>query len=375
MLPSLTATGIATHQFITATGFQPAGVYQGVPTFKPYQSPTANYFNGNVQLVQPLINAQAVYAIGTAATAEDAAKLSLDDIKRTLALAAANAIVGVVTAERVAELNRIGLRQALERLEITQRKKNLGAANGLDVLRVQQDAESARATLVTGDESLRQAREALGLALGVPEQVGVARDINLDGLQASATSICKVARSIDERADIAAQRKRIEVAERGITDAKLQFLPTLNAQSTVSTTTVDTGLAPNTTWNIQAILTIPIWDGGARYGNLRVTRAQQDEAEQTLESLRRQATLQVEQARRAVVVAEQSRLVASNARALAAESDRLTRVGYQEGQGTSLELVVAAEQLRQAEVNLALQEFGLVKARIGALLALATCPW
>jgi outer membrane protein TolC len=302
-------------------------------------------------------------------------KLSVEDLKRTLALGVANAIVGVVTAERVAELNRIGLRQALERLEITQRKKNLGAANGLDVLRVQQDAENARGTLVTGDESLRQAREALGLALGLPEQVGVARDISLDGLQASAQRICRVAPSIDERSDVVAQRKRVDAAESGIKDVEYQFLPTLNAQSTLAYTGQALNSFPNTTWNIQAILSVPIWDGGVKYGNMRIARAQRDEAEQTLESLRRQATVQVEQARRAVVVAEQSRDVASNARALAAESDRLTRVGYQEGQGTSLELVIAAEQLRQAEVNLALQEFGLVKARIGALLALATCPW
>src|SRR6185436_17046256 len=96
-----------------------------------------------------------------------------------IALRVASAVIAVVTAERVAELNRIGLRSALERLDLTSRKKGLGAATGLDVLRAQQDAELARATLVSGDESLRQSREALGLALGLPEAVGVSTDINL----------------------------------------------------------------------------------------------------------------------------------------------------------------------------------------------------
>jgi outer membrane protein TolC len=67
--------------------------------------------------------------------------------------------------------------------------------------------------------------------------------------------------------------------------------------------------------------------------------------------------------------------VAISARDLAAENDRLTRTAYLEGRGTSLELVTAAQGLREAEIQLALREFDLVKARIAAILALATCPW
>jgi hypothetical protein len=76
-----------------------------------------------------------------------------------------------------------------------------------------------------------------------------------------------------------------------------------------------------------------------------------------------------------VEVSETSRKVAADQRALAAETDRLTRAGYIEGQGTSLELVTAAAALRQAEINLALQEFAVVKARVLAVLSLANCPW
>jgi hypothetical protein len=46
-----------------------------------------------------------------------------------------------------------------------------------------------------------------------------------------------------------------------------------------------------------------------------------------------------------------------------------------EGQGTSLELVIAAAALREADITLALRDFDLVKARILAILSLANCPW
>src|SRR5690606_27310269 len=126
-----------------------------------------------------------------------------------------------------------------------------------------------------GDESLRKAREALGLALGIPEQVGVPPNVDLNGLEASARNTCKPAATIDERADIAALHGRVEVAHRAVNDVKYQFSPTVDFRSGVSTTTVNTGLAPNTTWNVQGVLTVPIWDGGIKYGNLRDTHAQE----------------------------------------------------------------------------------------------------
>lgn len=371
-LPQLNGTAFATHQLITNVNPNPGltATFGGAD-----RTPIPNTVTGNIQLVQPIVNIANWDQRYIARMNEDAQRLSVDDVKRNLALSLANALVGVVTAERVAELNRVGFRQSLERLDLATRKKNLGAANGLDVVRAQQDVETARGVLVTGDESLRQSREALGLALGFPEQVGVARDVNINGLERSAMRICQVADSVDTRPDVAAARKRLDVAKRNIDNIYYQFAPTLNAQSTLSTTTANVGPSPNTTWNIVAVLSVPFWDGGARYGALRQARALSYEAEQNLESLRRTAIVQIEQARRGVEVAEASRKVAADARALAAETDRLTQVAYREGQGTSLELVIAAAALRQAEITLALREFDVVKARVLAVLALATCPW
>ena len=325
--------------------------------------------------VQPIFAPRQWHQIGTAKVSTEAAKLSMEDLKRTVVLGVANALVGVVTSERVAELNRVGFRNALERLTLTQRRRALGAANGLDVVRSQQDVETARATLVTGDESLRQAREALGLALGLPQQVGVTKDINIDGLERDAQNACRVAPSIEERADVKAAAARVRVARRNIDDVWLQFSPQANLQSTLATNSYTQFAGPKTTWNIQAVLTVPIWDGGQRYGLLRDARAFADEQDQNVEALRRKATIEVEQARRSVQVSEDTRKVAADTRALAAEVDRLTQAGYREGQGTSLDLVIAASALRQADINLALREFDVVKARVAAVLALATCPW
>ena len=364
-------SGAYTHQLLTNTV---ANV--NIPGLPPVTTiPVPNIFSGSVQLQQNVINVQQFDQISIDELGEDQARMSVDTEKRVLALSLANQIVAVVTAERSAEINRVGLRVALEQVEIAARKRALGAATGLDVVRAQQNAANARATLVTGDESLREAREAFGLALGYPEEVGVGHDVNINGLADGALASCRQVSSVDERADIAAARIALSVAKRNLRNVWYSFVPQVYAQSTLSGTSVPNTGYPNPTWNNQAILSINLFDGGIRYGNLRNARAAEDIAAQNLESLRRQAIIQVEQAQRQFVVSGESYRVAQEQRDLAAQNDQMTQPAYMTGQGTSLELVTASEAHRQAELNLALQEFGVVKARILAALALATCPW
>ena len=120
---------------------------------------------------------------------------------------------------------------------------------------------------------------------------------------------------------------------------------------------------------------MPIWDGGTRFGNLKNARAAEDIALQTLEGLKRAAIIQVEQAQRGIEVAEVSARVAREQRDLAAQNDQMTQTAWMHGQGTSVDLVTASEAHRQAELALALADFNVVKARLAATLALATCPW
>jgi outer membrane protein TolC len=169
-------------------------------------------------------------------------------------------------------------------------------------------------------------------------------------------------------------RTEVDIAARGVKDVWYQFSPVVTFQSTLVRSN-DALAIPATTWNIEGVLTIPIWDGGARYGELRQARAQKDEAEQNVIGQRRAVIIQIEQARRAVEVAEESRKVAVDAETHARQVDHMTQVGFLTGQGTSLDLVVSAGALRQAQINRALRDFDLVRARIDALLALADCHW
>jgi multidrug efflux system outer membrane protein len=364
------ANGSFTHQLLTHNAPQQV---VGEPGSKIV--PVPNIATGTMTLSQDIINVQEFDQIGINRLMEDSSRMTVDDTRRTLDLSLANQIVSVVTAERSAEINRVGLRVALEQLDISKRKEALGAATGLDVVRAKQNAANARASLVNGDEALREAREALGLIIGIPEETGVSHEMNVNGVTEDALRECRAVSTIDERPDILAARKNLEVAKRNLRNTWYSFLPVITGQSSLSATSAPNQGYPNPTWSIGAALSVPLFDGGTRLGTIKTQRAAEDIAAQALEALRRQAIIQVEQAQRGIEVAEVAYKVAVEQRDLAAQNDGMTQAAYVKGQGTSVDLVTASEAHRQAEQSLVVAEFGLVKARLAAIMALSTCPW
>jgi outer membrane protein, multidrug efflux system len=359
-----------THQLITRRATEAA-----TGTVLTNVVPIPNTLTGSLTVSQDIVNVQEFDQIGINRLVEEQNQMTVEDTRRTLDLSLADQIVAVVTAERTAEINRSGLRVALEQLELTKRKEALGAAMSLDVVRARQNAANARVSLVNGDEVLRQARESLGLILGLPEEVGVVREMNVDGLTQETLRACKAVDSIDERPDIAAARKSLEVAKRNLQNTWYSFLPVLTGQSSLTATTAVNAGYPNPTWSIGAALSVPIFDGGTRYGNIKSQRAAEDIAAQNLEQLRRQAIIQVEQARRGIQVADVSYKVSVEQRDLSAQNDQMTQTLYSRGIGTSVDLVTASEAHRTAEQSLVVAEFAVVKARLAAVMALSTCPW
>lgn len=364
-LPSINASAVVNQSLIPGTTFV-AGVGQVEQRLTTLRA--------DITVSQPLLAPRAWYGIDTAKLNVEIARMNVEDRQRVVLAAVADAVVNVVTAERVAEINRVGLRSSLELLELTRRRAELGTGTKLDVVRAEQDVALARSNIVTGDESLRKTREALGLALGSSDAFAVDPGISLNEVESSLRSICAQG-GADERPDVRAARAQLKVTERGVTDAKLAFAPRADLSSTASSSYVVQSEFANNQWSIQALLTIPIWDGGSRYGATRVARAQVEQQRARVDAARRAASLEQTQATRGIEVAEQARGVAAQARDLATETARLTRVAFSAGTATSFELVQAQQALRQAELQLALRDFELVRAKITALLASASCRY
>ncbi|AKT40413.1 TolC family protein [Chondromyces crocatus] len=362
-LPAINASGTINQSLIPGTSFVP-----GVGLVEQ----RLTQLNTGISISQPLLAPRVWYGVGTAKLQTEIARMTAEDQRRVTFATVATGVVNVVTAERVSEINRVGLRGSLELLELTRRRADLGTGTKLDVVRAEQDVAAARSQIVSADESLRKTREALGLALGFKDAYGVEPNLSLNDVESSLRTLCSPG-DIGSRPDVRAARAQLDLTARSVTDAKLAFAPTATLSSNTTVSHVVQSEFTNTQWSIQALLTIPLWDGGARYGMLKSARAQVEQQKERLGVVERAAAVELTQASRGIEVAEQSRRVATAARDLAAETTRLTRVAFEAGTATSFELVQTQQQLRQRELELALQEFEVVRAKISSLLASANC--
>ncbi|MBJ6759159.1 TolC family protein [Myxococcaceae bacterium JPH2] len=339
------------------------------------RTPTSPLGTVTATLTQTVVDVGAWRGLSSARATEVGATASLRDIQRRLTLGLAQALVATVAAERAAEINRVGLQQALEREVLTRRIFELGTGNALDVVRVSQDVAVARGTLIAGDEQLRRAREALGLTLGLDHAVGVAPTFNLQGLVEQTRQDCAPLEQLDARADLVAARAQVESASDSRRQASAGYLPTLGISSTLFGLTTDPGFGRFSTWNVAAVLSVPLWEGGGRDGLVRERAGVETQAAAVLERARRDAAVEVAQARRAVEVAEALTQTAVESRDLASRTDALTRRAFEMGRGGSLELVQSGAALRQAELSLVLRDFERVQARLAAFLTEARCDW
>jgi outer membrane protein TolC len=335
--------------------------------------PTSPLLALRASATQSVLNVPAWQQLSAARARERAASASAQDTWRLLVRELALGLVSVVAAERVVELNRMGLEQARERHRLTLEAEQLGSGRKLDALRTARDLEVARAELLSSVESLRRARAGLGLALGAGAEVGLAPGFRLEGLSDELAALCRPLKG-ESRADLVAASEALQAAGREVAGARAAYVPRLGVQSSLTALSVDPGVARVSVWNIAAVLEVPLWDGGVRGATVRAERANLDVAEQQLESVRRTLDVEVEQARRGVALAEALRVAARRARDAAARTDDLTQEAFREGVGTSLELVQSAEELREAERTLALRELDLVQARVEALMVEAACP-
>jgi outer membrane protein TolC len=320
------------------------------------------------------LNLRAIHDYETARKGVDLAILDFSDERRQIATSVVSAMLATLSAARVADLNRVGLRSSLERLNLTETRLAYGHGTPLDVDRASKDVLAARRLIIDGDEQLERAREALGSALGSGEPIAVATNLNLEGFERAVASTCRLNDVIEDRPDVLAARKRLNLAHRATTSAELAPLPTIGVQSAAQYNT-EPVLAPNTTFSISAVLTVPFYDGGYRYGLLRDARAAEGQARAHLEETKLAAIFSAARAKRAVEVARADRDVSKSDRDLAAQIDLRTREAYVSGRGTSLDLVTSAEQLRVAEINLAFLDFQLAQARATTVLENAECTY
>jgi multidrug efflux system outer membrane protein len=361
LLPSLSGTGQVRRALIFGT--TPAGTRTPDP---------ATVLSAGVALHQSIVDLRSWHDIETAKSDVQAAQLNEEDAERLALGALADTIVSVITAERLADVIRVSLRSNLSTWDLTKKRTLLGAASAVDVLRAEQQVAATRLQVLQADNAVRGSREALGMALGFAEAWGVAANIKVDQLATDARAVCSPIDDPEQRSDVRAKRLTLLANERRVKSSGYGLAPTLSLDSAFNYVSLPLNARP-VDWSISANLSVPIYDGGLLGAERDSNRALAEVSRQDLTQTARQARLEALQAQRAIQYAQSNFDVSRQARDIAAESARLSRIAFVHGTGTSFDLVDSAQRQRETEIDATIKEFEVIRAQITALLALANC--
>ena len=330
-----------------------------------------NYRNANVNLTIPLFAPQRWLAWKNSGAQVEIARLSADDARRAVAVATARTYISVMAQHRLVQITIQARDGARAHLEDAHARFEVGSGNRLDEVRAAQEVASDEAQLAQAQAGLSRAREALGVLVGADGPIEVGEQLALPALPAPEDALRDAE---DNRPDVLASKRRTESAHDVLRDSWADYMPLLSAVAQPFYNSPATPALPETGWQAQLVLSIPLFDGGFRYGARRERSALFEESKAQLEGLLRKARSEVRAAFEAVRGADDSLRSARQTARLAHQALDMSTLAYREGATNDLEVVDAERRARDADVAALSAEDIARQARIDLLAASGRFP-
>jgi outer membrane protein TolC len=297
------------------------------------------------------------------------AEASEADVRRVVAVGVARAYLAIVAQKRVIDAATRARDTDKAHFDFAHQRFVGGIGNRIDEVRAEQQLESDQANVEQQISGLAREREALGVLVGV----GGPLDAEEPNLQA-ATDPAQAMADADRRTDVLSGQARLKVAEHVVHDDWTDYSPYLTGTFTPFYADPATVLYPTTGWQAQLVLTLPLYDGGLRYGQQKERAVARDEARIQLDATLRQARSDVRTAFEELRHADATLEAARRASELAQRGLDLAQIAYRAGATTNLEVIDAERTARDSETSVAVAEDGARQARLDLLSATGRFP-
>ena len=333
---------------------------------------SANQLYAGATLGVPLVVPQRWMNWSRASDNVDVARASAADVRRQLGVATGRAWLAVVAQRRIVEVSSRARDTAKAHADFAQLQLDGGVGNRIDAVRAQQELAAAEAQLEAGRVGLARAQEALGVLLGETAPMDATAEAALPAPPPS------VAAGLDEsgsrRTDVLLAQTRLAAADASQRASWADFVPYLTGSFQAFLQDPASIQNPSAGWQAQLSLTVPLYDGGLRYGQADERDALIAEAQATLAGVERQARSDVRAAFESVRRAEAAARAAREAARLAEEARDLATQAYLAGASTNIEVIDAERRARDAQTAAVIADDNAQQARLDLLAATGRFP-
>ena len=311
-----------------------------------------NEWNLNLLLTVPLVLPQKWAQWAHAGDQVEIQKLSVIDVRRQLALAVGHTYLSVLAEHALIEQREIAGQNAMDHAQFALKRFQGGYGNRVDYVRAAQEVQAVQVALEQLHSSLTKLREALGVLLAVDYQIDSLDKVNLG----APPELEDAEKGSEQRADVLVLKSRLIATKHARRDDYTDYLPTLIGTFEPFYQNPPTINYPETGYQLGVALSLPIYEGGLRYGQEKERKNLEYEARDNLDNGERQARSDVRTAFDTLNRAERGLADARAAASLAKQALELSTLSYREGASTNIEVIDAERVSRDADSVVVLAE-------------------
>lgn len=333
-VPSLTASAARQHT-------QSAGAFVFPSPKGPVNFPiSATNYNSVSETIQwAIYTGGAVEAeIGEAAAGYASAQNGVAATRADVINETTSKYFALLAAQRRATIADQAVVVARDFEKLAEQQFNAGTAARADVLREQVTLANAQVQAVQADNDAALANADLANTLNIDLNSKIQPTENLNAPVPSFTldEILGDARS--KRPELASSAEAVTIASDAVKAARAGTLPTLALQVQNASLTPNFENIKQPQLSETLSITWKLFDGGMTHGEVAQAQAEVDKAQINLKQLQNGVDLEARQAYLNYVASQAQLAAARSAQSSAAEDLRVTRIRFQAGVGTSLEL-------------------------------------
>ncbi|WP_297089656.1 TolC family protein [uncultured Draconibacterium sp.] len=354
-LPGLEAshTGVSTNDPLSAFGFKLKQEIVQESDFNPdlLNDPgTMENFQTKLELQQPLLNLDGIYARKAAKNQLDALSFQSNRVKLNIRYEVKNAYFMLELAESSVKVLEKSVAVANEALRLTKDNAEQGFAKEADVLEASVRLEERKNQLLEAKNQQQTANDFLAHLLGLEfsEQIETTDSLIQPPMQ---VIIDQNTVNLESRSDMMAYQKQIEAGENMVKSNKMKFIPRLNAFGAVEWNDDNLFGTSANNYMVGASLSWSLFNGYKNTGAIQHASAQLDEARYNYEDYLSKSQVEINRATRKMTL-NYNRIQSSKlAKEQANESLRIRTNRFKQGLEKTADLLMAEALTSQKELE------------------------
>ena len=321
------------------------------PAIMNSPDPMSNY-NTRLAMMQPVFNGGREY-IGRdqAKLAKEASIQDRERIRQEMVYAVVKAYYGVLLAKEYHNVAVRSIETSRANVKLADARYKAGAVLQSDLLRAKVQLAEVREMLTRSENGARLAAANLNFAMGAPQatEYEITGSLSVQELTAEVGAVLKEAAA--KRPDLLSMGLNLRNAEKSVSQARTDYLPSLNLMAQVDWNSVQPGGSDAKSWAMMAVLQWNLFDGLVTRSKVKEALATSSRVRSLDEQARAGAELQVRQAYYNLASSVDRIAATASSVQEAEEGLRIVQRRYESGMTTFVDVLGAESSLIRARTN------------------------